>query len=81
MGNVTAIITQTALHDGELRANRRRCLGVLGFADIGKRRHGSAVRKPIKKPRYWTKPGRPSLWWDDFGNGVMVADEWRDKKK
>ena len=27
---------------------------------------------------FWVGPGRTSSWWDNFVNGVVVDDEWRD---
>nr|XP_055052491.1 putative nuclease HARBI1 [Misgurnus anguillicaudatus] len=28
--------------------------------------------------KFWIRPGRTSSWWDNFFNGVVVEDEWRE---
>ncbi|KAL0147037.1 hypothetical protein M9458_057561 [Cirrhinus mrigala] len=28
--------------------------------------------------KFWIRPGRTSSWWDNFVNGVVVEDEWRE---
>ena len=28
--------------------------------------------------RFWTRPGRTSAWWDNFINGTMIEEEWRE---
>ncbi|XP_033977923.1 putative nuclease HARBI1 [Trematomus bernacchii] len=28
--------------------------------------------------KFWVRPGRTSSWWDNFVNGVVVDDEWRE---
>ena len=28
--------------------------------------------------RFWVRPGRTSLWWDNFANGSVVAEEWKE---
>ncbi|KAM9480709.1 putative nuclease HARBI1 [Clarias gariepinus] len=28
--------------------------------------------------KFWKRPGRTSSWWDNFVNGVVVDDEWRE---
>ena len=34
--------------------------------------------QPYKQRRFWTRPGRTSVWWDSFVNEVVVAEEWRE---
>lgn len=33
--------------------------------------------KVRQKRKYWVKPGRTSLWWDNFTRGAVPADEWK----
>ena len=33
-------------------------------------------RRAKKLVRYWIRPGRSSLWWDNFANGRVVQEEW-----
>ena len=35
----------------------------------------SRTRKPRKS---WIRPGRTSQWWDNFMNGVMLEEEWKE---
>ena len=28
--------------------------------------------------RFWTRPGGTRAWWDNFINGTMIEEEWRD---
>ena len=35
-------------------------------------------RKERKQRRFWIRPGRTSLWWDNFLNGVMLEEEWKE---
>ena len=36
-------------------------------------------RKPERKPRRcWIRPGRTSQWWDNFANGFVFDEEWRE---
>ncbi|CAH3192452.1 unnamed protein product, partial [Porites evermanni] len=28
--------------------------------------------------RFWKRPGRTSAWWDNFINGTMIEEEWRE---
>ena len=28
--------------------------------------------------QFWTRPGRTSAWWDNFINGTMIEEEWRE---
>ncbi|CAH3030002.1 unnamed protein product, partial [Porites evermanni] len=30
------------------------------------------------RSRFWTRPGRTSAWWDNFINGTMFEEEWRE---
>ena len=33
----------------------------------------------LRRPRrFWIKPGRTSLWWENFVNDVVPSEEWKD---
>ena len=34
--------------------------------------------KKRKRKRFWVRPGRTSTWWDNFLNGSMLEEEWRE---
>ena len=36
-----------------------------------------ATRRATRR-RFWVRPGRTSSWWDNFVNGVVVDEEWRE---
>ena len=35
-------------------------------------------RKARRKRRFWVRPGRTSAWWDNFVNGIMLEEEWKE---
>ena len=36
------------------------------------------VTRRATRTRFWVRPGWTSSWWDNFVNGLVVNDEWRD---
>ena len=56
------------------RHNRQRCIEMLTFSSIRSRK----VTKTKAKRRFWIRPGRTRVWWDNFLNGVMLAEEWKE---
>ncbi|XP_035030944.1 putative nuclease HARBI1 [Hippoglossus stenolepis] len=34
--------------------------------------------QPAAERRFWVRPGRTSAWWDNFTNGVVAPEEWRE---
>ena len=38
----------------------------------GRRQSGHCSR------RFWVRPGRTSLWWDNFLSGVVISEEWKE---
>ena len=79
LGNITAlmenIIIQMALTCTAYQAGRRRLLQA--ESRIQKRR--LAIHNPKRKKRkYWVRPGRTSLWWENFENNIVVAEDWRE---
>ena len=35
-------------------------------------------KRERRERRFWVRPGRTSLWWDNFMNGVVVEEEWKE---
>ena len=56
------------------RHNRQRCIEMLTFSSIRSRK----VTKRKAKRRFWIRPGRTRVWWDNFLNGVMLVEEWKE---
>ena len=40
--------------------------------------HKVKKRGKHRRRRFWTRPGRTSAWWDNFTNGTMIEEEWRE---
>ena len=57
------------------RNNRQRCLEMLTFSLT---HYSSRVTKRKAKRRFGIRPGRTCVWWDNFLNGVMIAEEWKE---
>ena len=57
-------------------ARRKRILHYLTSSDskVSKRRR----RKSMKSRRFWVRPGRSSLWWDNFLSGIVIDAEWKE---
>ncbi|XP_033970360.1 putative nuclease HARBI1 [Trematomus bernacchii] len=36
------------------------------------------ITRRATRRRFWVRPGRSSSWWDNFVNGVVVDEEWRE---
>ena len=36
------------------------------------------VCKKRRQRRYWVRPGRTRVWWDNFVNEVVVPEEWKE---
>ncbi|XP_051800748.1 putative nuclease HARBI1 [Acanthochromis polyacanthus] len=43
------------------------------FMDTPRKRTRRTTRR-----RFWVRPGRTSSWWDNFVNGVVLDEEWRE---
>ena len=56
---------------------RRRLLhNVIGFSAL--RSKAGKVKKKRRRRRFWVRPGRTSLWWDNLRGGVAVDEEWKE---
>ena len=38
-------------------------------------------RKGRRPRKFWVKPGRTTVWWDNFVKGVVVEEEWKETFK
>ena len=38
----------------------------------------SRIAKRRRQRRYWVRPGRTRTWWDNFLNGVVISEEWKE---
>ncbi len=54
---------------------RQRQLLVSQIIDFKRRK---CPKKKRKRRRFWVRPGRTSAWWDNFLNGSMLEEEWRE---
>ena len=56
-----------------LHVQRRRL--VIELADATRKR---CPRKERRPRRFWIRPGRTCLWWDNFLSGIVVEAEWKE---
>ena len=69
--NLMQMVQYTMIH----RARRRREMGALLEVSYKINRKRKSVRN---QRRFWVRPGRTSLWWDNFMTGTMIDEEWRE---
>ena len=37
------------------------------------------TRRERRRPRrFWVRPGRTTVWWDNFVAGIVVEEEWKE---
>ena len=51
---------------------------VLRLLSMNSGHHKVKKRANHHRRRFWTRPGRTSAWWDNFINGTMIEEEWRE---
>ena len=83
LGIITAlvhnIILQMCRTCRAYHARWRRCVGILLMSENQVNRCSSICKsKTSKQRKQWIRPGRTSLWWDNFVNNTVVLDEWRE---
>ena len=39
------------------------------------------VKKPQSKRKYWVRPGRTALWWENLKSGLTLAEEWKENSR
>ena len=83
LGIITAlvhnIILQMCRTCRAYHARRRRCVGILLMSENQVNRCSSICKsKTSKQRKHWIRPGRTSLWWENFVNNTVVLDEWRE---
>ena len=49
---------------------------LIGFS--GPQLRAKFIRKGRKRRKFWVRPGRSSLWWDNLRTGVTVDEEWKE---
>ena len=62
------------LHNQYIR-NRQDVLRLLSMNSC---HHKVKKRANHHRRRFWTRPGRTSALWDNFINGTMIEEEWRE---
>ena len=35
-------------------------------------------RRESQERRFWTRPGRTSVWWNNFADQVVIPEEWKE---
>ena len=45
---------------------------------IARHKHLKRAGKQPRPRRFWVRPGRTSLWWDNFISRKVVEEEWRE---
>ena len=83
LGNITVlvhnIILQMCRTCRAYHARRRRCVCILLMLENQVNRCSSNCKsKTSKQRRHWIRPGRTSLWCDNFVNNTVVLIEWRE---
>ena len=51
---------------------------VLRLLSMNSGHHKLKKRANHHRRRFWMRPGRTSAWWDNFINGTMIEEEWRE---
>ena len=51
---------------------------VLRLLSMNSGHHKVKKRANHHRRRFWTRPGRTSAWWDNFINGTMIKEKWRE---
>ena len=80
LGNITVlmqnVILQMAMTCAAFQAWRRRCVGVLLQVENWIQKSRTSSRETKRK--HCVRPGRNSLWWNNFVNNIVVTSEWRE---
>jgi len=63
-----------SLNQEAYRNSRQRCVQMLTFSQPLR----SSKTKRKAKRRFWIRPGRTSVWWNNFLDGVMLPEEWKE---
>jgi len=51
---------------------------VLRLLSMNSGHHKLKIRANHHRRRFWTRPGRTSARWDNFINGTMIEEEWKE---
>ena len=69
--NSVLITEYTTIYHQE-RQQLSQCVSLIGPI---RRRKARKARRPR---RFWVRPGRTTAWWDNFVDGVVVEEEWKE---
>ena len=84
IGMISSLLTLLQVHLTLLRRHldftRREqdIFRLLTLPASGKTKIKRLSRSPPKPRRFWTRPGRTSVWWDNFVARKVVEEEWRE---
>ena len=67
-------ITQAFMIEYRHVYNQRRLL----LTQLASTTRRSCSRRRRRPRWFWIQPGRTSLWWDNFLNGVTLREEWKE---
>ena len=67
-------VNQAILEDYRVRHYQRKLL----FSQIMDSTQKKCPRNAKRQRRFWVRPGRTSAWSDNFLNGVMLEEEWKE---
>ena len=66
--NLPAMVEYTQIH------HQMRLLMIQMMDTVKRKRH---TRK-VTHRRFWIKPGQTAMWWDNFLNGIVLEQEWKE---
>ena len=68
------LILQTIAH---YKRRTNELLNLLGSVSVTSSQKGAKkMRKKRKPKRFWTRPGRTGIWWQNFLDNVVILEEW-----
>ena len=70
----TVLILQTIAH---YKRRTNELLNLLASVSLKSSQKGAKkMRKKCKPKRFWTRPGRTGIWWQNFLDIVVILEEW-----
>ena len=84
LANITAIITILQINvqlflflDQRKRQTENVAISAINDINLLSRFIKHRKRRKIGRKKYWVKPGRTSLWWENLLNGLSADEEWK----
>ena len=84
LANITAIITILQINvqlflflDQRKRQTENVAISAINDINLLSRFIKHRKRSKIGRRKYWVKPGRTSLWWENLLNGLSADEEWK----